>query len=93
MLMGKRHQDYLKKGKFTGEDVRRICLWLDLNSMGLGSSSVDPADQAAQRAGKVVWPKLDFDPANPQRIERLVRSRSPKDRQHAVQEKEQAQCP
>jgi len=70
MLMGKRHQGYLAQGKFTRQDVRRICLWLDLNSMELGSSSIDPADQATQRAGKIVWPKLDFDPKNPQRTER-----------------------
>ena len=70
MLLGKRHQGYLQEGRFAKADFRRICLWLDLNSMELGSSSVAPADQAAQRAGRIVWPKLDFDPANPQRIER-----------------------
>ena len=69
-LLGERHQEYLQEGKFSREDFRRICLWLDLNSMQYGSSSIEPEDQAAQRAGKVVWPEIDCDPANPQRVER-----------------------
>ena len=69
-LLGERHQGYMEGGTFSREDFRRICLWLDLNSMQYGSSSIDPADQAAQRAGKIVWPKIDCDPANPQRVER-----------------------
>lgn len=69
-LLGEAHQKRLKDGAFSDEDVRRICLWLDLNSMALGSSSIDPSDQAKQRAGGVVWPKIDFDIDNRQRIER-----------------------
>jgi len=38
--------------------------------MTLGSSSIQPEDLAKQRAGEIVWPELDFEPANPQRIER-----------------------
>ena len=70
-LLGERHQRFLREGKFTENDFRRICLWLDLNSMEFGSSSIDPADQAKQRAGQIVWPKLDFDVHNRQRVERL----------------------
>jgi len=69
-LLDERHQARLKEGKFTEEDVRRICLWLDLNSVELGSSSIDPEDQARQRRGEVVWPKIDFDIDNRTRVER-----------------------
>lgn len=68
-ILDERHQKHLQEGKFTEEDFRRICLWLDLNSMEFGSSSLDPEDQAKQRGGEIVWPKLDFDPANRQRTE------------------------
>jgi hypothetical protein len=74
VLFGQQHQQYLKEGKFTEEDVRRLTLWLDCNSMELGSASIQPEDLAGQRAGEVVWPELDFDLANPQRIERLQAS-------------------
>jgi len=69
-LLGERHQEYMRQGKFTPEDLRRITLWLDLNSMQYGSSSIDPKDQAAQRAGEIVWPELGFSLNNRQRIER-----------------------
>ncbi len=69
-LMGRRHRRYLAEGKLTEEDVRRVCLWLDLNSLQYGSSSIDPDDQARQRAGEIVWPKLEFDIDNPQRLDR-----------------------
>ena len=69
-LLAARHQAYLEQGTFSRDDLRRICLWLDLNSMQYGSSSIDPKDQAAQRAGRIVWPKIDLDPTNPQRVER-----------------------
>jgi hypothetical protein len=39
--------------------------------MELGSSSIKPEDQEKQRAGQIVWPKMDFDINNRQRIERL----------------------
>ena len=68
-LLGERHQRYVREGRLAEDDVRRVCLWLDLNSMQYGSSSIDPNDQAAQRAGRLVAPKIDYDPANPQRIE------------------------
>ncbi|TWT83273.1 hypothetical protein CA13_47380 [Planctomycetes bacterium CA13] len=65
------HQRYLDEQRFTPEDRRRITLWLDLNSVQYGSSSIDPKDQARQRAGEVVWPKLDFDRARLQRLETI----------------------
>ncbi|TWU28749.1 HzsA-related protein [Novipirellula artificiosorum] len=68
-LFDDRHQQYLSEGRFTADDRRRITLWLDLNSVEFGSSSIDAGDQARQRAGEIVWPRLDFDPAWPQRVE------------------------
>jgi hypothetical protein len=56
-------------GKFATDDVKHITLWLDLNSMEYGSSSIDPDEQARQRAGEIVWPKLNFDMNNRQRTE------------------------
>jgi hypothetical protein len=69
VLYDERHRQYLAEGRFTEDDRRRITLWLDLNSLELGSSSLAPADQALQRAGGIVWPKLDFDLDNRQRVE------------------------
>jgi hypothetical protein len=70
-ILGNRHQQRLKDGKFSDDDIKRIALWLDLNSMEFGSSSIDPEDQTRQRAGRIVWPRIDFDPDNRTRIERL----------------------
>jgi len=41
--------------------INRITLWVDANSNMLGAYR----DVAAQKAGKVVWPLIDMDPANP----------------------------
>ncbi|MFZ5830662.1 MAG: hypothetical protein ACOY3P_11270, partial [Planctomycetota bacterium] len=68
-LLADSHQEYLKQGRFTQDDVRRITLWLDCNSMEMGSYSIDANDQARQRAGEVLWPSTDFDRQNPQRTE------------------------
>jgi hypothetical protein len=77
VLLGDAHQRRLKEGRFTEEDFRRICLWLDLNSMELGSSSIKPEDQAKQRSGVIVQPRIDFDPKNPQRVERVPAPKTP----------------
>jgi hypothetical protein len=68
-LFEETHLELRREGRISEEDVRRIALWLDLNSVELGSYSLDPRDQARQRAGEVVWAKLDFDPQNPQRMD------------------------
>jgi len=69
-LLGKRHQGYLREGKLSADDMKRLFLWLDLNSLQLGSYSPKVEDVAKQKAGQVVWPALDFDPGNRQRTER-----------------------
>ncbi len=42
-------------------DQRTVALWLDSNSLRLGSYE----DEAAQLRGELVWPVLDVDPRNP----------------------------
>gem|GEM_PF-4809277 len=42
-------------------EINRITLWVDANCNELGAYY----DEAAQRAGKVVWPLIDMDPENP----------------------------
>jgi len=50
----------------TAEEVRRITMWLDLQSNELGAYR----DVAAQRRGELVWPEYDVDPDNPQGVEK-----------------------
>ncbi len=48
------------------DELKRITLWLDLNSMELGAETrVD-----AQRRGELVWPRLDVDIDNPTGVEK-----------------------
>jgi hypothetical protein len=52
----------------SAEELRRITLWLDMNSNELGAyTRVDD-----QRQGQVVWPELDVDPDNPLGIENRI---------------------
>jgi hypothetical protein len=51
--------------KLSDKDRRRITLWLDLNSNELGAYT----NLQQQRAGAIVWPELDIDPANPLGVE------------------------
>jgi hypothetical protein len=54
----------------TPYELRRITLWLDLNSNELGAY----VNQDAQRRGELIWPDLDVDPDNPLGVERRVLS-------------------
>jgi hypothetical protein len=51
--------------KLTTEQKRRITYWLDCCSMELGAYT----RVGDQQAGKLVWPELDCDTANPQGVE------------------------
>jgi hypothetical protein len=51
--------------KLTSDEFKRIALWLDLNSMELGAEY----NIEDQKNGKLVWPRMDIDTANPQGIE------------------------
>ena len=60
ILMDESHRPHL-----TMEDINRITLWVDANSNELGAyHNVDE-----QRAGQVVWPTIDVDPAHPSGVE------------------------
>lgn len=50
----------------TDDEFKRLALWLDLNSMELGADY----NVEDQRKGKLVWPRIDVDPSNPQGIEK-----------------------
>ncbi|HEX7509805.1 MAG TPA: hypothetical protein VF335_00760, partial [Chitinivibrionales bacterium] len=49
----------------TADELHRVTLWLDMNSNELGSEG----DVNGQKSGKLVWPTMDVDPANPLGIE------------------------
>jgi hypothetical protein len=66
MLM-KQHREAL-----TMAEINRITLWADANSSILGAYR----DVDKQKAGEVVWPMIDMDPANPAGID-LAEGRPP----------------
>jgi len=63
ILLKKHHRDALSM-----EEINRITLWIDANSNELGAYR----DVKKQRAGEVVWPTIDMDPANPAGVERIT---------------------
>ncbi len=65
--MGRALMDEHHRGKIAVEDYRRVVLWLDNNSPQYGACH----STELQEAGRLVWPKLDVDPANPLGVERL----------------------
>ncbi len=66
-LLDPRHQKRMKEGRFTRQDFRTICMWLDLNSNELSAYR----NVAAQKRGEIVWPEYDVDPDNYTGIERI----------------------
>jgi hypothetical protein len=66
--MGQALLDNDHRGHVSAEDYRRVVLWLDCNSLRLGAFH----DEPGQVAGRLVWPLLDVDAANPQGLERPV---------------------
>lgn len=63
--MGRALLDENHQGKIADEDYRRVVLWLDANALMLGAFY----DEEKQKAGELVWPKLDVDRDNPQGLE------------------------
>jgi hypothetical protein len=74
--LGKSHYNV----NLTKDELRRITLWLDTNSLEMPSFSLDKHVQAKARQGELVWPILDVDPMNPQGIERARKTPSGKQR-------------
>lgn len=58
-----------KELALTEDELRRITLWLDLNSNEIGWIGNDRAQIAAQKHGEALWPPIDVDPANPTGVE------------------------
>jgi hypothetical protein len=60
--------------RLTKEELRRVTLWLDCNSVEVtaikGNFATPEQAFAAQRNGEVVWPEIDVDPANPTGVEK-----------------------
>ncbi len=71
-LLNENHQESMKEGKFTEEDLRAIIMWLDLNSNEL----VAYKDVEAQKQGEIVWPEFDVDPKNVSGVERREKAKS-----------------
>ena len=58
-----------KKVKLTPDELRRITLWLDLNSNEIGWIGNDRNQIKAQKEGQAIWPPVDMDPTNPTGVE------------------------
>ena len=71
---------YLSKSHYdvelTEDQLRRITLWLDSNSLEMPSFSLAGEVQQKARRGELVWPALDVDPENPLRALSETASRS-----------------
>ena len=59
-----------KDVKLTDDELRRITLWLDLNSNEIGWIGNDRAEIKAQKEGAALWPPVDIDPSNPTGVEK-----------------------
>ncbi len=63
------HQNALKSGAFSQEDLDRIILWLDLNAMRLARPTKDPQELRRQEfGGDFIWPD-EIDRNNPTGVE------------------------
>lgn len=51
------------------DELRRLTLWLEMNSNRLCWETDDPKPLEAQRRGDIVWPPIDVDPNNPTGVE------------------------
>ncbi len=56
-------------GSLTPEEIRRLTLWLDMNSNRLCWEDDDKEHLDAQRRGDVLWPPIDVSPYNPTGVE------------------------
>ncbi|NQU25851.1 MAG: hypothetical protein HQ567_31570, partial [Candidatus Nealsonbacteria bacterium] len=64
-----RTKEYHKDLDMSDDDLRRLTLWLDLNSNYIGWIGEDMEQIEAQRRGEDVWPPIDVDPSNPTGVE------------------------
>ena len=61
----------------TADELRRITLWLDLNSNEIGWIGNDRSVIKAQKDGEAIWPPVDMDPSNPTGVEKDIPLDSP----------------
>ena len=64
-LKAEQHKDV----KLTRDEMRRLTLWLDLNSNEIGWIGNDRSQIAAQKNGEALWPPVDVIPSNPTGVE------------------------
>jgi hypothetical protein len=62
-------KEYHKDVQLSKDELRRLTLWLDLNSNEIGWIGNDRSQIAAQKRGVPVWPPIDMDPDNPTGVE------------------------
>ena len=65
-----RTKDYHKDLDLSADEMRRLTLWLDLNSNYIGWIGEDMQQIEAQRRGEDVWPPIDVDPSHPTGVEK-----------------------
>jgi len=53
----------------SADELRRLTLWLDLNSNEIGWIGNDLSQIAQQKRGVPIWPPIDMDPGNPTGVE------------------------
>ncbi|UCD57667.1 MAG: hypothetical protein JSV16_00735, partial [Candidatus Hydrogenedentota bacterium] len=61
-----------KNVKLSDDELRRLTLWLDLNSNEIGWIGNDRSLISAQKKGGALWPPVDVDPSNPTGVEEDV---------------------
>lgn len=65
-------EGYLSRSHYevdlNAEELRRVTLWLDTNSLEMPTFSLDEQVQEKARRGELVWPVRDVDPHNPQGV-------------------------
>ena len=72
LMLALRTKPQHKDIKLTPDELRRITLWLDLNSNEIGWIGNDRSVIQAQKEGKAIWPPIDVDPSNPTGVEKDI---------------------
>ena len=62
-------KEYHKDVHLSADELRRLTLWLDMNSNEIGWIGNDRSQIAKQKRGVPIWPPIDMDPANPTGVE------------------------
>jgi len=70
LMLALRTKKQHEKVELTPDELRRITLWLDLNSNEICWIGNDRDQIAAQKQGKAIWPPVDIDQSNPIGVEK-----------------------